>query len=99
VTITSGSAAEEALNATTATEGYTLQLTANGMPAANLNPAYKLTVTYRAPQAFVAANPVVSPSVAGEWAPKFDLKNVAIHAHLLPTGKVLYWGRRAEGGS
>ena len=26
--------------------------------------------------------------------PRFQLANVAIHAHLLPTGKVLYWGRR-----
>ena len=75
-----------------------MQLTANGMPAGNLNPAYKLSVTYRAPQAFVVANPAASPSVTGEWAPTFKLKNVAIHAHLLPTGKVLYWGRRQTPG-
>jgi galactose oxidase len=35
-------------------------------------------------------------TVYGEWAPKFDLGNVAIHLHLLPTGKVLYWGRRSQ---
>ena len=34
--------------------------------------------------------------VHGEWAAKFNLENVAIHLHLLPTGKVLYWGRRSE---
>lgn len=34
--------------------------------------------------------------VHGEWAPKFDLGNVAVHLHLLPTGKVLYWGRRSQ---
>ena len=28
----------------------------------------------------------------------FQLKNVAIHAHLLPTGKVLYWGPHAPEG-
>ena len=100
VTITSGSAANDALSATTATEGfYALQLTASGMPAENLNPAYKLSVTYTAPQTFAAANPASSPSVAGEWGPKFNLDNVAIHAHLLPTGKVLYWGRRTTPGA
>ncbi|PQE33369.1 hypothetical protein CJF32_00006665 [Rutstroemia sp. NJR-2017a WRK4] len=31
----------------------------------------------------------------GKWDDKFDLKNCAIHLHLLPTGKVLYWGRRS----
>jgi hypothetical protein len=105
-TVTSGSPTNEGLNATTTTEGfYTLQLTANGMPAANLNPAYKLSVTYKAPQTLATTKAtvladvaVVSPNVAGAWAPKFDLDNVAIHAHLLPTGKVLYWGRRTTPG-
>jgi galactose oxidase len=32
----------------------------------------------------------------GQWGEVFTLSNVAIHAHLLPTGKVLYWGRRLE---
>jgi galactose oxidase len=35
-------------------------------------------------------------TVHGQWADKFDLGNVAIHLHLLPTGEVLYWGRRAQ---
>ena len=30
--------------------------------------------------------------------PLFELSNVAIHAHLLPTGKILYWGRRSKPG-
>ncbi|KAM3077806.1 hypothetical protein ACMFMG_007128 [Clarireedia jacksonii] len=34
-------------------------------------------------------------TVHGEWASIFQLKNCAIHLHLLPTGKVLYWGRRS----
>ncbi len=40
------------------------------------------------------------PAVGGRWDPVFDLPNVAIHTHLLPDGKVLFWGRRdAPGGS
>ena len=35
----------------------------------------------------------------GQWGATFDLDNVAIHAHLLPNGTVLYWGRRDEFGS
>jgi galactose oxidase len=32
----------------------------------------------------------------GEWEAKFKLKNVCVHASLLPNGKVLYWGRRSD---
>ena len=35
----------------------------------------------------------------GQWGDLFNLKNVAIHVSLLPTGKVLYWGRRSTPGS
>jgi hypothetical protein len=88
------------LQANTKQEGfYTLQISASALPAANLNPPYKLSVTYAAPQAFKAAAPSASPQVAGQWGPAFQLKNVAIHAHLLPTGKVLYWGRRQKVGN
>lgn len=30
----------------------------------------------------------------GRWDPVFTLPNVAIHVHVLPNGKVLFWGRR-----
>jgi galactose oxidase len=30
----------------------------------------------------------------GRWDPVFELPNVAIHTHVLPNGKVLFWGRR-----
>jgi hypothetical protein len=30
----------------------------------------------------------------GSWSSVFPMPNVAVHAHLLPTGKVLFWGRR-----
>ena len=34
------------------------------------------------------------PAKMGKWDDKFDLPNVAIHMHMLPTGKVLFWSRR-----
>ena len=30
----------------------------------------------------------------GRWDPVFDFPNAAIHTHVLPNGKVLFWGRR-----
>jgi galactose oxidase len=36
------------------------------------------------------------PSVAGRWDPVLALPNIAIHAHLLPDGTVLFWGRRDD---
>jgi len=38
----------------------------------------------------------MAKDVVGEWGALFDLENVAVHASLLPTGKVLYWGRRSN---
>ncbi len=38
------------------------------------------------------------PATGGRWDPVFALPNVAIHTHLLPNGKVLFWGRRDEQG-
>jgi galactose oxidase len=37
---------------------------------------------------------VDSSAVRGHWGKVFPLPNVAIHAHLMPSGKVLFWGRR-----
>jgi galactose oxidase len=34
------------------------------------------------------------PEVKGQWGPVMDWPNVAIHVHVLPNGKVLFWGRR-----
>ena len=47
----------------------------------------------------MATDPAGPESTEGLWGDPFDLLNVAIHAHLLPTGEVLYWGRRTEVGS
>ncbi len=33
----------------------------------------------------------------GSWSAPFPMLNVAVHAHVLPTGKVLFWGRRELG--
>src|SRR5215472_16488628 len=35
-----------------------------------------------------------TPDVRGQWGPVFSLPNVGIHAHVLPNGQVLMWGRR-----
>jgi galactose oxidase len=34
------------------------------------------------------------PAEKGEWGAKMDWPNVPIHVHVLPNGKVLFWGRR-----
>ena len=36
------------------------------------------------------------PATVGRWDRVFQLKNVAIHASVLPNGKVLFWGRRID---
>ena len=74
---------------------HTLRLTVAGAPASNPNPAFTLSATHTAdPQ--LALEPAAS--VVGQWGKVIKLKNVPIHAHLLPTGKVLYWGRRTHPG-
>ena len=82
---------------------YTLRLAASGLPEANPEPPYKITVSYTAPQRLEAEKPspaaAIKPEQLGQWSKPFDLENVAIHAHLLPSGKILYWGRRKEFGS
>jgi len=37
---------------------------------------------------------IETPGQRGQWGGPFTLPNVAIHAHVLPTGLVLMWGRR-----
>jgi galactose oxidase len=37
-----------------------------------------------------------APLAQGQWTDPFLLPNVAIHAHLLPNEKVLFWGRRQQ---
>jgi galactose oxidase len=37
---------------------------------------------------------VETPDKRGQWGDPFTLLNVGIHAHVLPTGLVLMWGRR-----
>ena len=97
--ITPASPAAAKLQTNATQEGfYALQVAASALPGANSSPAYQLSVTYSAPQTFIAPVPAPSPQVVGQWDPVFKLANVAIHAHLLPTGKVLYWGRRKTPG-
>jgi hypothetical protein len=37
-----------------------------------------------------------TPAVEGKWAPAFTTPVVAMHLHLLPTGRVLLWGDRGD---
>ena len=101
VTVTQASPRGATLRATAGTEGFqTLRVTASDLPATNPELPYKLSVRYTAPKDFAPAQPVAAdPAKVGQWSEPFPLKNVAIHAHLLPTGKILYWGRRKEFGS
>jgi galactose oxidase len=45
------------------------------------------------------AGPASTPANVGQWSARIPLANVPIHTHLLPTGKVLFWGRRNPPGS
>ena len=101
VTVTAASPVQSRLQATAGAAGfYKLQVTAAGLPANKPEATYKISATYTAPKLFeLAASMLPGPAELGQWSPSFALKNVAIHTHLLPTGQVLYWGRRKEFGS
>ena len=84
-------------------EGFhTLRVAAANVPPSNPKPAYILSATYTAPtdlspQNLQSADAVVQaadPSEVGQWSEKISLANVPIHTHVLPTGKLLFWGRR-----
>ena len=87
-------------------EGYfTLTLLTSNTPAANPNPTFTLRLSYQAP-----ADPDIdrldpeeahplAPANIGVWSPVIDLPNVPIHSHLLPSEKLLFWGRRQPAGS
>jgi hypothetical protein len=89
-------ASNSVLTSSILTGFHTLQLTTTNTPPANPKPSYVLTVTYTGDLSFVPPKPPPDPAVRGKWAPSFSLSNVAIHAHVLPTGDVLYWGRRKQ---
>jgi hypothetical protein len=96
------------LKTTTVHEGFhTLRVTAASVPAGNPHPAYLLSATYTAPtdfnpQGLQSANAgaqTADPSQVGQWSEKILLANVPIHTHVLPTGRVLFWGRRNPPGT
>jgi galactose oxidase len=94
---TSATTPGTALQTTAATDGFhAFQLTASSTPAANPNPAFTLSATYTSTPVFAEPLPAQDPNVAGQWSEIIALPNVAIHAHVLPTGKVLFWGRRVN---
>jgi hypothetical protein len=77
---------------------HTFRIKAANTPAHNADPKYTLSATYTAAAHFQPTPQVAHPSAVGAWSDTFTLPNIAIHAHLLPTGKVLYWGRRSKPG-
>ena len=52
------------------------------------------TVEEAAAQAGPFTFTIETPDKRGQWGDPFTLPNVAIHAHVLPAGLVLMWGRR-----
>jgi galactose oxidase len=100
VTVTS--ADQPVLRTNADAEGFHMvMVTAANLPAGKTELPFKVSVSYTAPRDFAADTIVAKPdrTKTGQWSAPFALKNVAVHAHLLPTGKVLYWGRRKEFGS
>ena len=100
--------ADTVVEAATQAEGFhTLRLTSANTPEANPNPPYTLSVKYTAPQTLgtgiggksvAAATGAENAAQIGQWTAVIPLANVPIHTHVLPTGKVLFWGRRKTPG-
>lgn len=97
-----------ALNVTSTHPGFhTLRLILAGAPTTNPDSSYTLSATYTAPSIFKREEAahldeaVVAgdPAELGQWSAKIPLANVPIHTHVLPTGKVLFWGRRNPPGT
>ncbi len=66
-----------------------LQLNTDGITSAT-------TADETAAQADPFVFTVDTPALRGAWGPVFPLPNVCIHAHVLPNGLVLMWGRRDD---
>jgi hypothetical protein len=56
--------------------------------------------TESGPAAAAAPDPLAATAsvfaIRGKWGPKFSTPVVAVHMHLLPTGRVLLWGDRGD---
>ena len=68
-----------------------LQLNADGVTSAT-------TADENAARAHPFSFTVATKQTQGEWGTVFNLPNVGIHAHMLPNGLVLMWGRRDDPG-
>ena len=66
-----------------------LQLNTDGITSAT-------TADESAAQADPFVFTVETPALRGQWGPVIPLPNVGIHAHVLPNGLVLMWGRRDD---
>ncbi len=72
------------------TRGGTLELYVQGLRLRSQSNEGRPCALGPAASYSVAAS---SPSESGEWAAPVTLPIVAVHLHLLPSGKVLFWGR------
>ena len=64
------------------------------MAESTINGAAADTAQSAAPNG--GASAASAPQNIGRWDPPFPLPNVAIHAHVLPNRRVLFWGRRDD---
>jgi hypothetical protein len=77
---------------------HTFRIKAANTSVSNASPKYTLSATYSSETLFQPKPLAAEPSITGAWEDVFPLQNVAIDAHLVPSGKVLYWGRRSKPG-
>jgi galactose oxidase len=57
------------------------------------------TGSLTANSASIAVSALPSEAASGKWDPKVSWDIVPLHIHLLPTGKILAWGKLEVGGS
>ena len=106
-----GGAPTQPLAATTGMVGFhTLRLNTRNSPVGS-SLDYNLRATYTGSKQLLdddlAAQPAngtasagqLDPKEIGSWDRVIALPNVPIHTHVLPTGKVLFWGRRNPPGT
>ncbi|WP_284945358.1 alpha-amylase domain-containing protein [Acidisoma cladoniae] len=82
------------LTTTTIATGFHALRISLTQAAVGTRPSYRLSATYTAPERPDLPSGAQTPERIGAWGERFDMPNAAIHAHLLPNGKVLFWGRR-----
>jgi hypothetical protein len=65
-----------------------------GPPCSGSGTCQHTVIQNRSLSAVFAPSGTSSAATRGQWGPTFQTPVVGIHLHLLPTGKVLFWGER-----